>query len=196
MTIQKTPVVAVLALFCCLYGEVRFPVSKSAMNGSPSKARAVRCSLPDGDFLCRCNDLFLVQLQREKTSADEEIVHPFCLRTGVLQTTIQYFFFLSGSCQYDRSQGIDHHRIQRVFCHHHRPFSDERGAFTWKKAIGCIVGFAGVVVVNLTPGAWDSGFAWNGEGFVLLCAVAYGASTVTTKLISKRKNRRPSPHTS
>ncbi len=47
--------------------------------------------------------------------------------------------------------------------------------------------FAGVVVVNLTPGAWDSGFAWNGEGFVLLCAVAYGASTVTTKLISKRE---------
>lgn len=54
---------------------------------------------------------------------------------------------------------------------------------TWRKCIGCFVGFAGVIVMNLVPGALGDGFSWNGEGFVLLCSIAYGASSVTLKKI-------------
>lgn len=58
---------------------------------------------------------------------------------------------------------------------------------TWRKGLGCLVGFAGVVVINMAPGAWGSGFALNGEFLVLLCSFAYGTSSVTLKLISDRE---------
>lgn len=47
---------------------------------------------------------------------------------------------------------------------------------TWKKSIGCLIGFAGVIVINLTPGGMAGGFQWMGEGLILVCSMAYGAS--------------------
>jgi drug/metabolite transporter (DMT)-like permease len=59
---------------------------------------------------------------------------------------------------------------------------------TWRKALGCVIGFVGVIVINLAPGAWGSGFSLMGEGLILLCSFAYGTSSVTLKMISDREN--------
>ena len=53
---------------------------------------------------------------------------------------------------------------------------------TPKKAIGCVLGFGGVLLLNLTGGVWA--FAWNGEGFVLLATFASAVSTVLIKRFS------------
>ncbi|MFR8251082.1 MAG: DMT family transporter, partial [Anaerovoracaceae bacterium] len=58
---------------------------------------------------------------------------------------------------------------------------------TWRKMIGCIIGFAGVFSVNLQPGAWDSGFGFLGDGMIVLSSVMYGVSSVTLKLIADRE---------
>ena len=58
---------------------------------------------------------------------------------------------------------------------------------TWKKSIGCLIGFAGVIVINLTPGGMAGGFQWMGEGLILVCSMAYGASSVTLKLLSGKE---------
>ena len=51
-----------------------------------------------------------------------------------------------------------------------------------------VIGFAGVIVINVVPGAWGSGFSFQGEGISLLCAITYGISSVTMKLISHRES--------
>lgn len=46
---------------------------------------------------------------------------------------------------------------------------------------------AGVIVINLTPGGMAGGFQWMGEGLILVCSMAYGASSVTLKLLSGKE---------
>ena len=42
---------------------------------------------------------------------------------------------------------------------------------TGRKIVGCLIGFAGVVIVNL-GGSMDMGFRLTGEGFIFLSTVA------------------------
>lgn len=107
---------------------------------------------------------------------------------GLLQTTVQYVFFYLGLAHTTGAKGsvINASNVFFSILAAHVLLKDER--ITWRKAVGCAIGFAGVIVVNLAPGAWGSGFSWNGEGFVLLCSLAYGISSVTLKRIADREN--------
>lgn len=49
---------------------------------------------------------------------------------------------------------------------------------TGRKMAGCVLGFAGVVVINLMGKSLDMGFTLTGEGFILISQVAYGISTI------------------
>ena len=57
-----------------------------------------------------------------------------------------------------------------------------------KKTAGCVLGLAGVVVVNLSSGTWGSGFTMKGEGMVLICTIVYAISMVLLKLISNEES--------
>lgn len=54
------------------------------------------------------------------------------------------------------------------------------------KALGCIVGFLGVVLINLGQGEFTGGFALDGEGFVILASVAFGVGSVLSKRAADR----------
>ncbi len=72
-----------------------------------------------------------------------------------------------------RSKGVDHRGVN-VFCAilvASLLFHQE--TLNGRKIIGSIIGFAGVVLVNLTGGGVDLGFSFLGEGFIFLSAVAY-----------------------
>ena len=47
---------------------------------------------------------------------------------------------------------------------------------TAKKVIGSIVGFAGIILINLT-GLTDGSMKLTGEGFIFLSTVAYAVSS-------------------
>ena len=50
------------------------------------------------------------------------------------------------------------------------------------KLLGCLLGFAGIVAINLGGGSGElSGFAWNGEGFIFLSVLSYAGSTILIK---------------
>ena len=59
---------------------------------------------------------------------------------------------------------------------------------TTKKMVGCIVGFLGVIFVNISSGGIDMNFVFNGEGFIFLSTVSYAFSSVTLKKYSKTEN--------
>ena len=62
-------------------------------------------------------------------------------------------------------------------------FRQER--LTVRKGIGCVLGFAGVILVNLNGSGLDTGFSFLGEGFILLSTVASAMSSVLMKIYSK-----------
>lgn len=59
---------------------------------------------------------------------------------------------------------------------------------TRKKTIGCLIGFAGVVLINLTGDSLSGAFTMMGEGFVLLSALAIAFSSSFIKLFSGKES--------
>ena len=56
-----------------------------------------------------------------------------------------------------------------------------------RKLAGCILGFAGVVVMNLMGNQLDMGFRLSGEGALLLAQIAYALSTVLINKFSQKE---------
>lgn len=59
---------------------------------------------------------------------------------------------------------------------------------TRKKLIGCIIGFIGVIIINLNKGGFRTDIRLIGEGFVFFSTVAYAFSSVILKQYAKKEN--------
>ena len=53
------------------------------------------------------------------------------------------------------------------------------------KAIGCIIGFTGIIIINLSGGAFDMNIRLTGEGFMFISTFSYAFSSVLMKKYSK-----------
>ena len=106
---------------------------------------------------------------------------------AMLQTALQYVFFYVGMAHTTGIKGSVINSSDGFFAMFAAHFLIRGERVTWRKMIGCIIGFAGVFSVNLQPGAWDSGFGFLGDGMIVLSSVMYGVSSVTLKLIADRE---------
>lgn len=112
---------------------------------------------------------------------------PYVFGQGILQTTIQYVCFYIGLAHTTGAKGSVINGSNAFFSIIAAHFLLKSEKMSWRKAVGCLVGFAGVIVINLTPGSLGGGFTLMGEGLVLLCAFSYGVSSVTLKMISDKE---------
>jgi len=54
---------------------------------------------------------------------------------------------------------------------------------TFRKAAGCLMGFAGVILIHF--GGEMGGFSLRGEGFMLIAAACFGAGSLVSKVVSQ-----------
>lgn len=106
----------------------------------------------------------------------------FCL--CMFQTVLQYLFFYIGLA---RTSGVKASIIEgmNVFVAilvASLLFRQEK--LTGRKMLGCVIGFLGVVLVNLAGNSVDLSFQFTGEGFIFLSTVAYAFSSVLLKRYS------------
>lgn len=109
-------------------------------------------------------------------------------KLAMVQTVIQYLFFYIGLAN---TTGVKSSILvaSNVFfsillasC----LFRYEK--LTGSKMAGCVLGFAGVVVINLTGGGFSGGIHLNGEGFILFSALSYAFSSVLMKKYSLKED--------
>ena len=110
------------------------------------------------------------------------------LKLSLLQTVLQYLFFYIGLAN---TTGVKASIIEGVNVFiaifvASLIFRQEK--LTMGKLAGCLIGFAGVVLVNLNGNGLDMSFHLNGEGFIFLSTVAYAFSSVYLKRYSKIEN--------
>lgn len=110
------------------------------------------------------------------------------LKLSLLQTVLQYLFFYIGLAN---TTGVKASIIEGVNVFIaifvvSLIFRQEK--LTMGKLAGCLIGFAGVVLVNLNGNGLDMSFHLNGEGFIFLSTVAYAFSSVYLKRYSKTEN--------
>ena len=103
---------------------------------------------------------------------------------GFFQTAVQYFFFYVGMANTTGVKGsvinASYAFVSIIAAHF---ILKEK--LNWQKGVGCLVGVAGVILINLSPGAFGEGFAWNGEGMIVICTTVYGLCAVAAKFVAK-----------
>ena len=106
---------------------------------------------------------------------------------ALVQTVIQYAFFYVGLSRAPGFKGSIITPTSSFFAVLLAALVFRQEKLTGRKILGCLAGFAGVVVVNLGS-AGGGGFRFVGEGFLILAAFSYGLSSVLIKRFSERED--------
>ncbi|TDT52498.1 drug/metabolite transporter (DMT)-like permease [Enterobacter sp. AG5470] len=104
---------------------------------------------------------------------------------GVTQTTLQYTFFYIGLAFTTGVNGSIMNATGTFFSVLLAHFIYQNDKLSFNKALGCILGFVGVMLVNFHSGLRDFSFAWHGDGFIILAAFILSAATLYGKRISQ-----------
>ena len=56
----------------------------------------------------------------------------------------------------------------------------------WRKILGCLLGFGGIIVMNMKGPGLGGDVTLIGEGFILIGSMAYGLGSVTLKILTRR----------
>ena len=106
---------------------------------------------------------------------------------AMMQTVIQYSFFYIGLSHAPAFKGPITSPTSTFFALLIAALLFRQERLTFGKILGCLIGFAGVIAVNLGGGS-VGGFRLDGEGFLLLAAASYGCSSVLIKRYSERED--------
>ncbi|MGN0311807.1 MAG: DMT family transporter [Lachnospiraceae bacterium] len=188
---RKTAVVWLGALICCALWGSAFPFIKigyrlfeipATDTGTQILFAGMRFSLAGILTIILGSVLSGKVLVPQKKSASK--IFKLCL----LQTVIQYFFFYVGLANTSgvKASIIESVNVFAAIFIASLLFHQEK--LTARKMIGSLIGFAGVVLVNISGGSLDAGFKLLGEGAIMLSAVSYAFSSVLIKSYSKEEN--------
>lgn len=105
---------------------------------------------------------------------------------GASQTALQYVFFYIGLAHATGVKSSIMNATSTFFSVllAHLIYADDR--LNTRKALGCLVGFAGVVVVNVAGASLDFEFTLLGEGFIVIAAFILALATIFGKRVSQR----------
>lgn len=107
---------------------------------------------------------------------------------GIINTTIQYIFFYVGLSYTTGVRGSIINGTGTFMSIILAHFLYKNDKLKLNKIIGCIVGFGGVVLVNLNGGSssLSGSFSIKGEGFILVSTCAFALGSIYSKSITQK----------
>lgn len=190
-TLQKTWVVAVIAIFCCVLWGSAFPSIKVGyelfqIDSADTAAQIVfaGCRFTLAGIL---TIIFGSLLQGEFLYPSKAAI-PKVLHVCSLQTIMQYFFFYVGLAHTTGVKGSIIGASNTFLSIVIACLFVKQEKMTIQKVLGCVIGFAGVIIINLGGGGIDMSFTLRGEGFMILSALSYALSSVIIKKYSVSEN--------
>lgn len=105
---------------------------------------------------------------------------------GATQTALQYVFFYIGLAHTTGVKSSIMNATGTFFSVLLAHFIYRQERLDHRKALGCLVGFAGVLVVNFSPQLAEFDFSLLGEGFVVIAAFVLAAASIYGKRLSQR----------
>ena len=189
--LERTFVVCLLAMLCCFLWGSAFPCIKigyqmfqisSDQTMSQILFAGVRFTLA-GILVILFGSILSRKILLPKRSSCKNILI-ICL----FQTVIQYLFFYIGMAHTSgvKASIVEASNVFLAILVANLIFHQEK--LTFSKMLGCVIGFAGVILINLTGSVLGGGMTMTGEGFILLSAAAYAVSSVLIKRFSVYEN--------
>lgn len=187
----KPHIVCILAMVCCLLWGSAFPCIKigyrlfhigASDTGSQILFAGIRFTLA-GVLTILFGSIGSRKLLRPAGTSLHLIV-----KLSLVQTVIQYLLFYIGLAHASgvKSSIIEAANVFLALLISGVLFRMETLGI--KKVAGCLIGFAGVVLINLTGNGLDGSMTLLGEGFVFFSAVSYAFSSVLIKKFSQYEN--------
>lgn len=188
---RKTIVVWFGAMICCALWGSAFPCIKIGyrMFGIMSDAISSQILFAGCRFiLAGILVIAAGSLLNRKALVPTKGSWPKILKLSSFQTVAQYLFFYIGLAHTTGVKGsiIIGMNVFISILVASLIFRQER--MTASKVSGCAIGFAGVVLVNITKSGIDMNMSFLGEGFILLTTVAYAFSSAYMKQLSREED--------
>ena len=182
-------VVAVLALFCCTLWGSATPAIKMAYQlfQIPSGSIMSRFVLAGVRFFFAGVVIILYgSLTAKKFIRPKKGNWPIIVKLGLVQTVFQYVFFYTGLAY---TTGMKSAILGASATFFSILFSVlfRMEKLTSRKLAGCIIGFAGVVLINLTGGSFGP-LNLKGDGATMVYTIANGLAAVLIKKYSGRED--------
>lgn len=105
---------------------------------------------------------------------------------ALFQTVIQYFFFYVGLANTSGAKGTIISGSSSFFAILISCLIMKQEKLSLKKIIACVIGFAGIIAVNMNGLTFDMNLM--GDGFVLFSAISLAISSVLIKLFSNHED--------
>ena len=178
---KKKSVAIVVALFCMFLWGSAFPVLKLSYQelGIAASDYVSKIYLAGLRFFTAgiVVSVYYFLFTKDKK---QKVDFKFLIFLGLIQTTIQYLFFYIGV---GNTTGVKSAILQSsstffIVLLSHYLYQGDR--LTKRKVLALIFGFGGILVANLTQG-FDLNFSFQGEGFLLIAALANSFGTVYVK---------------
>ena len=189
--LQKTWVVCALALVCTFLWGSASPCIKLgyALFQIPSSETWTQVLFAGTRFvLAGVLTILIGSVLNRKMLVPTKSSIPSIAKLGLFQTILQYIFFYIGLAHNSgvKASIINGSNTFFVILLAGLVFHQEK--LTGPKILGCIIGFAGVVLVNLGGAGLDMSFHWNGEFFILISTVSAACSSAFIKKFSTKAN--------
>lgn len=189
--LERLPVVCILASFCCI------------MWGSASPSIKIGYELlhieasDTPSIILFAGTRFLVAgilvvllgsiLQRKVLLPRKESLGPIVV-LSLFQTTLQYIFFYVGLAHTTGVKGSIINGVNTFLTIIFAALLFRQEKLTARKVMGCLLGFVGVILINLNGTGIDMSVTLLGEGFILLTAAMSALSSGFIKIFSKKDN--------
>lgn len=184
--------IVILAMLCCALWGSAFPAVKvgySLFNISTNDI-ATKLIFAGLRFALAGLIVLLVQIISKKdilSFSKGECIQVTLL--GVMQTTIQYIFFYIGMSYTTGVRGSIINGTGTFFSIILAHFIYKNDKLSLNKIIGCIVGFLGVIIVNLNGESLvENTFSFKGEGFIMMAALMLSISSIYSKRVTKKQD--------
>lgn len=105
---------------------------------------------------------------------------------GLVQTTLQYIFFYIGLANTTGVKASIINATSTFFAilFAHLILKNEK--MTRAKIFGCLLGMAGVIIIQLNGGKIDGSFSLMGDGFLFLVCIASALGAVMTRIFTQK----------
>lgn len=184
-------VVCLLASFCCILWGSAFPTLKLGYDFFEISSNAVGSQLLFAGMRFTIAGILTIlfsSIISKKLLLPKKENWNCVLRLCLVQTVAQYIFFYIGMSHTTGTKGsiITASNVFLAILIPALVLRQEKLSFL--KILGCMIGFAGVILINLNGSSIDMTMKWNGEGFIVMSAFSYACSSVLIKGYSEKES--------
>lgn len=129
----------------------------------------------------------LAIIQKRKFKVEQKSVVAWLLLFALVNTALHYLFSYVGLGYLPSSRSTILDSMNGFFAIILSCIIFEDDKFSKFKALGCILGFGGILLINIEPGQnFFQGISFRGDGMILLDALCGAFGGIITRIISKK----------